>query len=150
SLVRGPSEVAAVASSGKGSSLIIISPDGTSALINLNWTGLSAPETAAHLHAPAPPGNNAGVVLDLDMPLGPVVNFLWDFHAAGGLTTQGLIDALKGGQLYTNVHSANNTGGEIRGWFFVVDSGAGGGGGRSSGRFCVAVRFLSQVAVVLS
>src|SRR5262249_60935378 len=147
SLVRGPSEVAAVASSGKGSSSIIISPDGTSALINLNWTGLSAPETAAHLHAAAPPGNNAGVVLDLDMPLGPVVNVLWDFHPAGGLTTQGLIDALKTVNLYTNVHSANNPGGEIRGWYVVVDSGGGGGGGATTSGFAAASRFLEQGAL---
>jgi uncharacterized protein (DUF1800 family) len=143
-MLNGASEVPPVVTPATGTSSIIISPDETSALVNLNWTGLSAPETAAHLHGPAPPGNNAGVVLDEDMPLGPVVNFLWDFHPEGGLTTQGLIDALKGGQLYTNVHSANNPGGEIRGWFFVVDPGGGGGGGGTSGGLPDAARFLEQ------
>src|SRR5262249_15591593 len=55
-VLNGATEVPPVVTPATGTSSIIISPDGTSALINLNWTGLSAPETAAHLHAAAPPG----------------------------------------------------------------------------------------------
>jgi len=143
-VLNGATEVPPVATSSTGTATVILSPDGTAALVNLNWTGLSAPETAAHLHAAAPPGNNAGVVLDLDMPLGPVSNMLWVLQPAGGLTVQGLVDALKGGQMYANVHSANNPGGEIRGWLFVVDAGDGGGGDTSGGGFADAARFLEQ------
>ena len=136
--LNGASEAPPVVTPGTGTATVILSPDETAALVSLNWTGLSSPESAAHLHAPAPPGNNAGVVLDLDMPPGQISNMLWVFQPSGGLTVQGLIDALKGGQMYANVHSANNPTGEIRGWLFVVDDGDGGGG------FADAARFLEQ------
>src|SRR5262249_54248898 len=87
-VLNGATEVPPFAPSSSGTATIILSPDETSALVNLNWSGLSSPETAAHVHAPAAPGNNAGSVLDLDQPLGPVSNLLWDFQPAGGLTVQ--------------------------------------------------------------
>jgi len=142
--LNGASEAPPVVTPGTGTATVILSPDETAALVSLNWTGLSSPESAAHLHAPAPPGNNAGVVLDLDMPPGQISNMLWVFQPSGGLTVQGLIDALKGGQMYANVHSANNPTGEIRGWLFVVDDGDGGGGGGAGGGFADAARFLEQ------
>src|SRR5262245_13622469 len=142
--LNGASEAPPVATSATGTAAVILSPDETAALVSLNWTGLSAGETAAHLHAPAPPGNNAGVVLDLDQPPGQISNMLWVFQPSGGLTVQGLIDALKSGQMYANVHSANNPGGEIRGWLFVVDDGDGGGGNTGGGGFADAARFLDQ------
>jgi uncharacterized protein (DUF1800 family) len=69
---------------------------------------------------------------------------LWVFAPVGGLTVQNQVDALKAGRLYANVHSANNPGGEIRGWFFVVDNGGGGGGGDTGTGFADASRFLEQ------
>jgi len=142
--LNGASEAPPVVTPATGTATVILSPDETAALVSLNWTGLSSPESAAHLHAPAPPGNNAGVVLDLDMPPGQISNMLWVFQPSGGLTVQGLIDALKGGQMYANVHSANNPTGEIRGWLFVVDDGDGGGGAAAGGGFADAARFLEQ------
>src|SRR5262245_46198124 len=114
-ILNGANEVPPVTTSASGTSTVILSSDETSALVSLNFSGLTSPQTAAHLHAPAAPGNNAGVVLDLDQPLGQISNLLWVFQPAGGLTVQGLIDALRGGQMYANVHSANFPSGEIRG-----------------------------------
>jgi uncharacterized protein (DUF1800 family) len=142
--LNGATEVPPVATSATGTATVILSPDETAALVSLHWTGLSSPESAAHIHAPAAPGNNAGVVLDLDMPPGEISNMLWVFQPSGGLTVQGLIDALKGGQMYANVHSANFPTGEIRGWLFVVDDGSGGGGGGGGGGIADAARFLDQ------
>ncbi len=143
--LNGASEVPPLATTATGTSTVILSPDETAALVNLNWTGLSSPETAAHIHGPADPGNNApGAILDLDQPLGPVSNMLWVFQPVSGLTVQDQITALKSGRLYVNVHSANNPTGEIRGWFTVVDPGGGGGGGCPGGGFADAARFLEQ------
>src|SRR6266545_2344707 len=58
--LNGASEAPPVVTPGTGTATVILSPDETAALVSLNWTGLSSPESAAHLHAPAPPGNNAG------------------------------------------------------------------------------------------
>ncbi|MBO0857165.1 MAG: DUF1800 family protein [Chloracidobacterium sp.] len=143
-MMNGATEVPPTTSTSTGTVTVILSPDETSALINLNWTGLSSAETAAHLHAPAAPGNNASPVLDLDQPLGPVSNMLWVIQPSSGLTVQDLVNALKGGQMYANVHSSNNPTGEIRGWLVVVDPGGGGGGGCPGGGFADAARLLEQ------
>jgi uncharacterized protein (DUF1800 family) len=120
-LLNGANEVPPVTTSATGTSVVILSPDETSALVSLTFTGLSSPQTAAHLHGPAAPGNNApGTILDLDQPLGQVSNLLWDIQPVGGLSVLELVNALKGGLIYANVHTANFPSGEIRGWLFPV------------------------------
>jgi uncharacterized protein (DUF1800 family) len=144
-ILNGANEVPPVTTSASGTSTVILSPDETSALVSLNFTGLSSPQTAAHLHGPASPGNNApGTILDLDQPLGQVSNLLWNIQPVGGLSIQQLIAALKSGQIYANVHTANNPSGEIRGWLFVVDDGIEDPPDPGGGGFADAARFLEQ------
>lgn len=72
----------------------------------VTFSGLTSTETAAHFHAPALPGSNAGVIIPL--PLGSPIHF------AGTLTDlqeQQLLDGL----IYVNVHTQMFPGGEIRG-----------------------------------
>jgi hypothetical protein len=70
---------------------------------------LTSAETNAHFHAPAPPGENAPVVVPLPTPGSP---------KNGCVTpdlTEDLRRALFRGLWYVNIHTANNPGGEIRG-----------------------------------
>ena len=123
--LNGASEVPPEITSATGSATVILSPDQTAALVSLSFANLSSPQTAAHIHGPAEPGNNApGTILDLDQPLGQVSNLLWVFAPLGGLPVQDQVNALKTGRLYVNVHTANFPSGEIRGWLFVVDDGS--------------------------
>ncbi|QPC92194.1 CHRD domain-containing protein [Mesorhizobium sp. INR15] len=78
----------------------------------LSWTveysGLSGPAAAGHIHGPAAKGANAGVVIPfkggLDSPIkGSAV--LTDAQAAD----------LMAGKYYVNIHTAANKDGEIRG-----------------------------------
>jgi uncharacterized protein (DUF1800 family) len=143
--LNGASEVPPEITSATGSSTVILSPDETSALVSLSFSNLSSPQTAAHIHGPAEPGNNApGTILDLDQPLGQVSNLLWVFAPVGGLTVQDLVNALKTGRLYANVHTANFPSGEIRGWLFVVDDGSEDAPDGGSGGFADAARLLEQ------
>jgi hypothetical protein len=74
---------------------------------NIVFSGLLAPETASHIHGPAPRGVNAGVIFPL--PLGsPKVG------TVGPLTPVQEVD-LNAGLLYVNIHSQLFPGGEIRG-----------------------------------
>jgi uncharacterized protein (DUF1800 family) len=144
-LLNGASEVPPEITSATGSSTVILSPDETSALVSLSFTNLSSPQTAAHIHGPAEPGNNApGTLLDLDQPLGQVSNLLWNFTPVGGLTVQDQVNALKTGRLYANVHTANFPSGEIRGWLFVVDNGDPDPDDETRGGFGDAARLLEQ------
>jgi uncharacterized protein (DUF1800 family) len=144
-VLNGAAEVPPVITSSTGVANVILSPDETAALVSMSFSNLSAPETAAHIHGPAEPGNSApGTILDLDQPLGNVSNLLWVFAPGGGLSVTDQVNALKTGRLYVNVHSANFPSGEIRGWLFVLDDGSDeippdGGGG-----FGDAYRLLEQ------
>jgi uncharacterized protein (DUF1800 family) len=143
--LNGASEVPPEITSATGSSTVILSPDETSALVSLSFANLSSPQTAAHIHGPADPGNNApGILLDLDQPLGQISNMLWVFTPVGGLTVQDQVNALKTGRLYANVHTANFPSGEIRGWLFVVDDGSEDIPDGGSGGFADAARLLEQ------
>jgi hypothetical protein len=77
----------------------------------LTWKGsykdLSGAATAAHFHGPAAPGKNAGVMV----PIAPATSPL----DGSATLTDAQAKALMDGQLYVNVHTADNKGGEIRG-----------------------------------
>jgi CHRD domain len=77
--------------------------------VSYTLDSLTSSETNAHFHAPAPPGVNAGVIIQLPTPDNP----------KNGCVTPGLsqelIDALFAGLWYINIHTRNNPGGEIRG-----------------------------------
>jgi uncharacterized protein (DUF1800 family) len=144
-VLNGASEVPPEITSATGSSTVILSPDETAALVSLSFSNLSSPQTAAHIHGPAEPGNNApGTLKDLDQPLGQVSNLLWVFTPVGGLSVQDQVNALKTGRLYTNVHTANFPSGEIRGWLFVVDDGSEDVPDGGTGGFADAARLLEQ------
>jgi hypothetical protein len=82
-----------------------------SASKKLSWkgtaSGLSGPATAAHFHA-GESGKNGAVVI-------PIAGAdKGSFEGEATLTDVQAAD-LRGGKLYVNVHTAANTGGEIRG-----------------------------------
>jgi autotransporter translocation and assembly factor TamB len=71
------------------------------------YSGLTGPATAAHFHGPAQEGKNAGVLVPIS-PNGP------SFEGSATLT-DAQAKALMDGDVYVNVHTADNKGGEIRG-----------------------------------
>lgn len=72
-----------------------------------SYTGLSGPATAAHMHGPASPGKNAGVMI----PISPATSPL----EGSATLNDDQAKALMAGDMYVNVHTATNKGGEIRG-----------------------------------
>ena len=72
-----------------------------------SYSGLTGPATAAHFHGPAPAGKNAGVLVPIS-PNGP------SFEGSATLT-DAQAKTLMDGDMYVNVHTADNKGGEIRG-----------------------------------
>ena len=80
----------------------------------LSWKGtysdLSGPATAAHFHGPGPSGKNAGVMVPIfqgDAAKSP-------FEGSATLN-DAQAKALMDGEMYVNIHTAANKGGEIRG-----------------------------------
>jgi uncharacterized repeat protein (TIGR01451 family) len=106
--LNGAQEVPATNSNATGTATLLLSTDETSARLSLNFSGLSSPETVAHILGPGAPGVIAPVLFPL--PNGNLSDFLVTL-------APGEVQSLKSGLLYINVHSSNFTSGEIRGQF---------------------------------
>jgi hypothetical protein len=105
----GKQEVPAKDSGGYGDFLGSLDTKSKELTYTVTYGGLSGPATAAHIHGPADPGANAGVLAPLGGkdPGSPI-------HGTATLTDD-QIKQLNAGKLYVNVHTAANPGGEIRG-----------------------------------
>ena len=77
----------------------------------LTWTitysGLSDKAKAAHLHGPAKEDDNAGPMITLSPLASPI--------KGSAILTEDQAEALTGGNMYVNVHTAKYPDGEIRG-----------------------------------
>lgn len=83
---------------------------GSRLFYSITYSGLSSSATAAHIHGPADPTVGAGVLVPLTTPTGTNGTISGNVI----LTPQNLAYLLAG-QTYLNIHTINNSGGEIRG-----------------------------------
>ena len=103
--LSGSNEVPAVMTSATGTGTVTINPDRTVSA-NITATGMTA--TASHIHEGAA-GTNGPVIV-------PFTKTGENTFAApdGAKLTESQYASYKAGNLYVNVHSAKNPGGEIR------------------------------------
>jgi hypothetical protein len=102
--LSGDEEVPPVKTSGAGSGTITINDDGS---VSGSVTATGFTPTAAHIHE-GPAGKNGPVIVPFTKDgdkFGP---------AAGAKLTPDQLKAFKAGNLYVNIHSAANPGGEVR------------------------------------
>ena len=104
--LSGAQEVPPVTTAATGSGTITIGADG-SVSGSVTTTGVAA--TAAHIHE-APAGKNGPIII----PLTKTSDNVWTVPP-GAKLTDAQYQSFKAGNLYVNVHSAANKGGEIRG-----------------------------------
>jgi hypothetical protein len=104
--LSGDQEVPPVKTSASGGGTITINAD-KSVKGSVSTTGVAG--TMAHIHLAAP-GKNGPVIV----PLTKGADNTWSVPA-GAMLTDAQYQAYKAGELYVNVHSAENKGGEIRG-----------------------------------
>jgi len=119
-IMEGSQQVPPVVSPGKGT--IIVKYNTATKALELvgDYQGLTDPINASHIHSPAPPGSNAGVIINLANTGG----------TSGVLTGSATLTApqesdLLNGLMYVNVHNATNPGGEIRGQLTATTPGHG-------------------------
>lgn len=84
--------------------------NGNELTLQATFEGLSSPATVAHVHH-APPGRRGPVAFTVDVPHG----------TEGEIEDSITLDAgqrrtLREGHYYFQIHTENNSGGEIRGW----------------------------------
>lgn len=106
-------EVPPTKSTGKGEATVTLDTATHEVTVDLTFSGFASDVTAAHIHGPAEPGKNAGVVVPLgSAPKSPV-------HVTAKVTEEQQ-KQLEAGMMYVNVHSKNNPSGAVRGQLTVM------------------------------
>ena len=108
----GANEVPPNASPGSGFGTVVLNDLMDQITVDLNWTGLTSPATAAHIHGPAAPGTNAAVIFPFASVPAATSGLIQEQTFA---ITPTQVGQLQGGLFYMNMHTANFPGGEIRG-----------------------------------
>ncbi len=106
-MLSGASEVPAKTTAGHGEATAMLDTATKTLTYNVTYTGLSGAATMGHIHGPAAAGANAGVVVPFASAASPI-------HGTATLTDAQIAD-LMAGKYYTNIHTAANPAGEIRG-----------------------------------
>ena len=138
--LTGAAENPAVSPAGTGTTAVTYSASAHTLRVQIVFSGLTSATSASHIHCCIAAPGNAGVATTLPsftgFPLGVQSGSMdqtydltnatsWNpaFVTANGGTTAGaeaaLAAALATSQAYLNIHTANNPGGEIRGFMAV-------------------------------
>jgi hypothetical protein len=96
-----------VSSSGKGTATASLDSNTKTLTWTVDYSGLSGPATAAHIHGPADPGANAGIVVPFSGNLASPIK-------GSATLTDAQIAQLEAGKWYVNIHTEANKPGEIR------------------------------------
>jgi hypothetical protein len=107
--LTGAQEVPPVATSATGQAELFFNSNTNRLRWKVTHSGLSAPPTGGHIHGPAGPGANAGIVIPFTGNLAGTIE--------GGeiqLNPQ-QVNELMSGMWYVNIHTARYPAGEIRG-----------------------------------
>ena len=107
--LSGAQEVPALSGTGTGSAEVVYDHRTQSIRWSVAFQGLSGPVTAAHLHGPAGPGQNASVVVPFDGNLNSQ-----PLKGESRITAE-QFGQLASGQWYVNLHTARHPQGEVRG-----------------------------------
>lgn len=97
-----------------GTATIQLSGDNTFAIVNVNFSNLSSPQTVAYLRL-GNPGEVGTEVLRL--PTGQVSGQQWNFPTEGTLTAAAIVQAIRDGRIFLSIESANYPAGELKGSF---------------------------------
>ena len=112
--LNGGQELPAVTTGAKGSGTVSI--DGKLLTIHVQYDGLESNFAAAHIHGPAGKGVNAGVLFGLSRTdLHQPSDANTGMFTGSAVVSDAIIEAIKEGEAYLNIHTSGNGGGEIRG-----------------------------------
>jgi hypothetical protein len=101
-------EVPPTKSTGSGDATVSLDTATHEITYDVTFKGFATPAAAAHIHGPAEPGKNAGVVVPLGSnPTSPI-------HGTAKLTPE-QEQQLAAGMYYVNVHTKEDPAGAIRG-----------------------------------
>src|ERR1044071_8438259 len=104
---------------GSGTSTLRLAADGLSAIISFSYTNLTGPVIGAHIHGP-----DGTILFDIDDATPqPDGTLIWVFRPVGIFTVEDIVNFIRSGQTYLNIHTALYPAGEIKG-FYNLSTGA--------------------------
>jgi uncharacterized protein (DUF1800 family) len=110
-----------VNSSGVGSATLRVSADNTQAVLTFSFSGLTSAVTGKHVHADPYLNNGSQIVFDIDEATPqPDGSYIWTFAPVGTLSTGDLMEIIRQGKAYINIHTVNYPSGEINGHFTLA------------------------------
>jgi uncharacterized protein (DUF1800 family) len=108
-------------SSGVGSATLRVSADESQAVLKFNYSGLTTPVTAKHIHSDAYLTHPSQIIFDIDAASPqPDGSYVWEIASVGTLTAAEIREIIKEGKTYINIHSINYPAGEINGHFTLA------------------------------
>lgn len=106
--LSGSQEVPPTPSGGSGQAEVQLDTANNMITWKVTYGGLSAPPTAGHIHGPAGPGQNAGVLVPFSLVVAQPIQ-------GSAQLTPAQVAELAAGRMYVNLHTTAFPGGEIRG-----------------------------------
>ena len=109
----------AATSQGSGTATLRLAADGLSAVVAYSYSNLTGPITGMHVHAA-----DGTILFDMDeatpQPDGTVI---WMFVPVGNFSVADIVNLIRAGQTYVNIHTALYPAGEIKGFFNLSTGG---------------------------
>lgn len=107
---------------GVGNATLRLSADETQAILTRTYANLSGPLTGEHIHADPYKSQPSQIIFDIDQtPLQPDGTYIWSIAPVGTLSAADIVDIIKQGAAYINLHTAAYPSGEIRGNFTLAE-----------------------------
>jgi uncharacterized protein (DUF1800 family) len=113
--------------SASGSASLRLNATNTQAILYFRSSGLSTPQTSAHVHSDPFGTHPSQIIFDIDdidrfhpELKTPDGGYIWNIEAAGTLSAAEIVTVIQEGRAYINIHTVNYPNGEIRGNFALV------------------------------
>ena len=116
--LSGAQEVPAVSTSGRGVCQVVLNAAQTQITTNFTFSGLSSSASAGHIHGNGAVGVTAPVLFNFGTVSGTSGTIA---PAPFNVTAQQVAD-LRANKFYANIHTVNNSNGEIRGQLHVANN----------------------------
>ena len=110
-----------VNSTGVGSATLRVSADNSQAVLSFTYSGLTSPVTGQHIHSDPYLTSPSQIVFDIDEATPqPDGSYVWNFAPVGTLSSADLLEIVREGNAYINIHTVNYPAGEINGHFTLA------------------------------
>jgi hypothetical protein len=109
------------ASSGVGSATLRVSADGSQAVLKFSYSGLTTPVTAAHIHSDQYLTHPSQIIFDIDDAVPQADgSYVWNIAPAGTLSAAEILEIIREGKSFINIHTVTYPNGEINGHFTLA------------------------------